>query len=332
MTAPAPLFTAHHFREERATDWATLEELLDRVEKKSPRKLSEEELIALPRLYRATLSALSVARETSLDAAMIAYLESLSTRAYFILYGCRDSWPLQMADFFRSGWPQAVRALLPEILVTSLLLIASIFAGYQLVSHDPSWFHAIISEELAAGRDMQASTEALRESLYDAPQKGGLEIFATALFTHNSQIAILAFALGFALGIPTLLLVAQNGAMAGALFAVYVPHGLGIGLLGWLSIHGTTEFGAIILAAAAGLHIGRAVAFPGEQSRMAAAALAGRRAAVVMIGVILMLLIAGLLEGFGRQLIRQDDARLAIAGVMVLLWIGYFSLAGRRHG
>ncbi|MBW4330298.1 stage II sporulation protein M [Stakelama sp. CBK3Z-3] len=331
--AAAPLFTAHHFRLERETDWAELESLLDRVEKKSPKKLSEDELIALPRLYRTTLSALSVARETSLDAAMIAYLESLSTRAYFILYGCRDPWLRQVTGFFRIGLPSAVRALAPEIIVITLLLLASIFAGYQLVAHDPSWFYAMISEPMAAGRDMQASTQNMRASLYDPPQSGGLEIFATALFTHNSQIAILAFALGFALGIPTILLVAQNGAMLGAFFAAYIPHGLGIGFLAWVSIHGTTEFGAIILASAAGLHIGRGVAFPGRRSRFAAAADAGKRAALVMIGVVLMLLVAGLLEGFGRQLIRTDTARLSIAGAMMLLWITYFSFAGRRrHG
>ena len=264
---------------------------------------------------------------------MIAYLESLSTRAYFILYGCRDPWGRQVLDFFRHGWPAAVRAILPEILVMAALLIASAVAGYQLVAHDPSWYAAMISDQMAAGRDMQASTEQMRASLYDPPSEGGLEIFAAALFTHNSQIAILAFALGFAFGIPTILLVAQNGAMLGAFFAAYIPHGLGLGFLAWVSIHGTTELSAIVLAGAAGLHIGRAVAFPGQRSRFAAAGDAGKRAALVMIGVVLMLLVAGLLEGFGRQLIRADLPRLSIAGAMLLLWIGYFSFAGRRsHG
>ncbi|MBR0551009.1 stage II sporulation protein M [Stakelama marina] len=332
MTAVAPpQFAARHFRAEREADWLLLEELLDLVEKKSPRRLSEDDLIDLPRLYRATLSALSVARETSLDAAMIAYLESLCTRAYFILYGCREPWSRQLKTYFAHGWPQAVRAIAPEIVVIALLFVASIFAGYYLVHADPAWFDAIIPPGLAQGRDMQATTETLRSSLYDAPSEGGLEVFATYLFTHNSQISILAFALGFAFGIPTFFLIAQNGAMMGALFAAFVPHGLGIGLAGWLAIHGTTEISAIILAGAAGLHIGRAMAFPGARSRLAAAGDAGKRAALVMIGVILMLLVAGLLEGFGRQLITDDNARFAVGGTMFILWLGYFGLVGRRH-
>ncbi|MBX4389059.1 stage II sporulation protein M, partial [Mycobacterium tuberculosis] len=89
----------------------------------------------------------------------------------------------------------------------------------------------------------------------------------------------------------------------------------------------------IILAGAAGLHIGRAVAFPGVRSRLAAAGDAGRRGALVMIGVVIMLLAAGLLEGFARQLITVDAARFAIAAGMFALWVVYFALGGRRrHG
>lgn len=264
---------------------------------------------------------------------MIAYLESLSTRAYFILYGCRDPLWRQIGDFFRRGWPQAVRGIWAEIALIGALFVASAVAGYLLVANDPAWFSALVPPELAGGRDMQATAAHLRSTLYDPPAQGGLHIFATYLFTHNAQISIMAFALGFAFGIPTFFLIAQNGIMLGAFYAVFVPKGLGYGLTGWLMIHGTTELSAIILAGAAGLHIGRAIAFPGARSRFAAAGEAGRRAALVMIGVVVMLLVAGLLEGFARQLIVADAARYTIAATMLAFWTLYFSLGGRsRHG
>ena len=50
-----------------------------------------------------------------------------------------------------------------------------------------------------------------------------------------------------------------------------------------------------------------------------------------MIGVLIMLLFAGILEGFGRQLITNDIARFAIGGFMLIVWLGYFYLPrGRR--
>ena len=329
----SPVFGVSQFRAEREADWKRLETLLDLIEKKSPRRLSSEDLFELPRLYRSTLSALSIARETSLDGSMIAYLESLSTRAYFILYGCRDSFWKQIGGFFAQGWPAAVRGIVPEILIIAALFIGSGLAGYFLVMADPAWFGAIVPGELASGRNMQASVQTLRESIYGAPKQGGLEVFATSLFTHNSQVSIMAFALGFAFGIPTLFLIASNGVLLGAFYAAFISKGLGVGFTGWLMIHGSTELSAIILAGAAGLHIGRAVAFPGDRSRLAAAGDAGRRGALVMIGVVIMLLAAGLLEGFARQLITADSARYAIAAAMFALWVVYFALGGRRrHG
>ncbi len=101
--------------------------------------------------------------------------------------------------------------------------------------------------------------------------------------------------------------------MLGAFFALFVAHGLGFQLGGWIFIHGVTELFAIILGGAAGFRIGWRVAFPGDRTRIDAAAEAGRAAAPVMAGVVLMLVVAGLLEGFARQLIQDDWARYAIA-------------------
>ena len=87
---------------------------------------------------------------------------------------------------------------------------------------------------------------------------------------------------------------------------------------------------AIILGGAAGFRIGWRVVFPGDQSRMDAAAAAGRSAAPVVAGVVLMLVIACMLEGFARQLIQIDLARYAIALATLVIWLGYFYTPGRR--
>ena len=40
---------------------------------------------------------------------------------------------------------------------------------------DPAWFNAIIPPEMAGGRDMNATADYLRSTLYDRPKEGGLE-------------------------------------------------------------------------------------------------------------------------------------------------------------
>ena len=108
------------FRREREADWDAFERLVVRLERGSIRKLSDEELLALPRLYRAVVSSLSIARATSLDAALVDYLEGLSTRGYFLLYGIREPRRTRILAFFTTSWPGAVRSLWRETLIIAL--------------------------------------------------------------------------------------------------------------------------------------------------------------------------------------------------------------------
>ena len=150
------------------------------------------------------------------------------------------------------------------------------------------------------------------------------------MFTHNSQVSILSFALGFAFGVPTMMLEYYQGIGLGAMLAVFTGKGLGYDFGGWLFIHGTTELFAAALSGAAGLRIGTAVVFPGARGRLQAASEAGRTAGKVMVGVILMLFAAGLLEGFGRQLITDTMLRYAIGSLMLLFWIAYYYIPRRE--
>jgi uncharacterized membrane protein SpoIIM required for sporulation len=320
---------SHRFRQEREADWLRLDRLLERVERGSAASLSYEEMVALPGLYRSALSSLSVARAISLDRSLVEYLEGLCTRAYFFVYGPRSTLFERLAGFFRDAWPRAVRALWRETLWSLALMLAGAAAAWVLVAQDPDWFYAFVSHDLASGRDPSATTQALRKVLYDGGVGDGLSALATFLFTHNAQIALLAFALGFAFCLPTAFLMITNGAMAGAFLALYAQHGLGFQLGGWMFIHGATELFAVTLAGAAGFKIGWTVAFPGGRARVDALAEAGKQAATVMAGVVVMLFVAGLLEGFARQLIKADLVRYAIAIGSLLIWCAYFYLPRR---
>src|SRR4051812_9870603 len=296
------------------------------MEKRSIRSLSDEDLLALPGLYRTTLSSLSVARDTSLDRGLISYLERLSTRAYFQIYGVQTPASRQLTGFFARGWPNAVRALWRGTLFCGGLTFGAAPVAYLLGRRDPTWFYSMIPGGLSNGRDPSASAEFLRSTLYSGAKDkdGWLGAFATFLFTHNSQIAIFAFALGFAFAVPTVLLILYNGLMLGAFYAVFAAKGLAFNLAGWLAIHGTTELFAIDIAGAAGMRIGMAIAFPGRDTRTEAAVRAGRPAAVAMAGTVVMLAVAGLLEGIGRQTVVDDTSRYLIGAAMLAGWLAYF--------
>jgi uncharacterized membrane protein SpoIIM required for sporulation len=322
---------SHRFRAEREDDWRRLERLLDRAQRGGAKKLRPAELIEMPILYRQALASLSVARSISLDQGLIDYLEALCARAYFFVYGARTSAWGRVASFFRSEWPAAVRGIWRETLVATVIGVLGTVVAYGLVMRDPDWYYAFVPEALAAGREPGATTEFLMGTLRNPPDgKGGLEVLSSFLFTHNSQIAIFAFALGFAFCVLTAALLVTNGGSLGAFLALYAQHGLTVPAVGWLMIHGVTELFAVTLAGAAGLSIGWAVVFPGARTRLDAVMHVGRRGAVIMAGVLVMLFCAALLEGFARQLVQDDGARYAIAAATAVFWGGYFYLPRRR--
>lgn len=323
---------SHRFRQEREADWRRLDSLLRRVESGSAASLSYDEMVALPGLYRSALSSLSVARAISLDRGVVDYLEGLCTRAYFFVYGPRSTLGQRIGGFFRSAWPGAVRGLWRETAASALMMLVGIAAGWILTAQDSDWYYAFVGRGLADGRDPSASTAFLKHTLYDDNGRQGLSVLATFLFTHNAEVSLFAFALGFAFCLPTAMLMVMNGCMAGAFLALYAEHGLGFQAGGWLFIHGATETFAVTLAGAAGFKLGWTVAFPGRAARVDALAAAGRQAATVMAGVVVMLFVAGLLEGFARQLIKDDLVRYAIAVTSLVVWMAYFYAPRRARG
>jgi len=322
---------SYEFRREREEIWRELDELVTRVEKRGIKSLSAAQLSRLPLLYRATLSSLSVARSISLDRNVLSYLESLAGRAYFCVYGTRRHLREVVADFVTWRFPSLVRRFKWPIALAALLLVLGALAGHLLTIGNEDRFYSFVDPEMAQGRGPSASTSELRAVLYD--EGGGiasaLSSFAAFLFTHNAKIAIMAFALGFAAGLPVFFLMFTNGLLLGAFAALYQGRGLGVDFWGWVLPHGVTELLAVILCGGAGLVLARSLIFPGRFTRLRNLARHGREAGLVVVGAVCMLFVAGLIEGIFRQTVHDVTARYAVAGASAIFWASYLSLAGR---
>ena len=320
------------FRKMREESWTKLDNIVSRVEEKNISVLTVKEVNELPLLYRNAVSSLSVARAIVIDRGLLRYLENLALRAYLVVYGPRVSISTVMVDFLRRGFPQAVRSMRRHILIIFVLMLVGIVSGYLLVDADIDNFNLIIPEDLAGGRGPSSTTQELIETELFAPWPGFIDTFiafASFLFKHNTVVGIMCFCLGFALGLPTVILAIYNGLILGAFVALHAKHGLTIDCIGWLSIHGVTELLAIILCAAAGLVLAEKILFPDRMSRLESLALHGKRAASVAAGSVMLFFIAGILEGGFRQLINNTPGRYIVAILTALWWFHYFVNMGR---
>ncbi len=317
------------FRREREAGWRELEDIVQRAERRGLASLSAAELMRLPNLYRAAVSSLSVARVISLDQNVVRYLENLSARAYLSVYGARTRPGAFIWSFFAYRLPAAVRAARWPILIAALVFALGGVTGFALVAQDTEHYYAIMGVD--ESRNPSASTADLRETLFrdDERPRDRLARFASFLFSNNAGIGMLAFALGFALGLPAFLLLFYNGLRIGAFAALFDGRGLSVELWGWLLIHGSTELLAVCIAGGAGLVLGGAIAFPGRHTRLDTLRLRGPEAGLVALGAVFMFFVAALLEGFARELITDTVTRYIIASVMLAAWLTYFTFVGR---
>ena len=335
---------SYEFRQEREMDWRELEALLARADGGGVGSLSPEELHRLPALYRQALSSLSVARSISLDRNVVEYLESLAARAYVHVYGAKREYGKAIRDFFTATFPALVWRARAHVLVSILVLSLGVLAGFLLTLGNPDLYYSFVPEGMAQGRSPLSSREELRSIVKgeEAPQdeenegdgeetgETGLTVFASFLFTHNAQIGLGCFALGIAAGVPVALLLFYNGVLLGALAAVYHRVGLSVEFWGWVMPHGVTELLAVCLCGAAGFLLGLSWIFPGRARRADHLASQGRKAAAIVVGCVALFFLAGLIEGYFRQLVTHELPRYALVTVTALFWAWYLGVHGRR--
>ena len=318
------------FRRERESAWRELEALLDRVDQEGLQSLTAEELNRLPVLYRSAVSALSVATAISLDKNLLDYLNALVARAYICVYGAKRRAGDAVKEFFLFRFPWVVRRYALFVLVSFALLGLGVLTGYEMTQADSERYYSFVGG-MAQGRTPASSTKELREVLYGTGHGMPLTAFASFLFTHNSKVGMLCFALGFVAGVPVIWLLFSTGLMLGAMAALYQSRGLGPEFWAWILPHGITELSAVCLCGAAGMVIGASLVFPGRHTRLRNLALRGREIALLAMGAVVMFLVAGMIEGIFRQVVQDVTVRWSLAAATLVFWTWYFLAVGHRY-
>jgi uncharacterized membrane protein SpoIIM required for sporulation len=160
---------------------------------------------------------------------------------------------------------------------------------------------------------------------------GGSErpVLASSIITNNIQVAFQCFAGGIFLGVGALVMLAFNGVLLGAVSA----HFANAGLLGYLWTfvvgHSVLELFSIWIAGAAGFRLGLALIAPGQLSRGDALVVTGRQAVRMVGAAVVLLVIAGAIEGSISAGDLPLAARLGVSAGSVV-FLGLYLLNGRR--
>lgn len=268
------------------TSWNRLEVLT----RQSRRSLTPAQVEELVQLYQRTSAHLSYARTERADAALIARLTGLVAGAAGLLYGTRSRSAAGVARFFTTSFPAAVWHARRFVVASALLLLVPAFVlGTWLATSDEAL--------QATGPDAvrEAYVQDDFETYYSSAPAGQ---FAAQVTVNNIQVSILAFAAGALLCVVTAFLLANNGAHVGLAAGMFAAAGEQPKFYGLILPHGVLELSAVIVAGAAGLSIGWTIIAPGDRRRAVALADEGRRAAAIVLGLMLAFIVAGTIEAF----------------------------------
>jgi uncharacterized membrane protein SpoIIM required for sporulation len=311
------------FINNRKNAWQRLEELLARIDRTSLKLLQREEVRELGRIYRRTASDLAVARAESRDPRLINYLNSLVIRAHGRIYRADAQGGERIRGFFARELPRTFRRTWRYT-----ALSFSVFLVFGVIGFVGSYRDTEFSELAgvpAAFRELNIETKThWWENLNEANQVG-----ASVIMTNNIQVTFYTFASGAMFGVGTLYVLAYNGALIGSVLALTYRAGFGNDLVTFMVGHGVIELSCIFIAGAAGLLIGSALIMPGDLSRADALTTRGKEAIRLMMGVAVLLVLAGTIEGFISPAPIDPRIKYSIAAITGIALYSYLLLMGR---
>jgi uncharacterized membrane protein SpoIIM required for sporulation len=308
----------------RRERWERLETLVTQARGRKGSQLSAGELEQLGRFYRQTTSDLAIARRDFPRDRVTRYLESLVARTHPVVYRPQArSWS-SIPRFFTHTFPQAFRESWRYTLVAFLLFLLPGLATMVGTLIDPTVGRLVMPQSPFVEQVERGETWLEIERVDRA-------IAASFIATNNIQVTFLAFAGGVLFGLGTVYILVYNGLSIGAVAGLATVHGLGEDLLGFVSPHGGIELTVIFIAGGAGLRMGYSLLRPGLHTRRVALTRAAHRAIVLMGGCVVLLLLAGTIEGFISPSGISTEAKLAIGAFNLIALFVYLLGAGREH-
>jgi len=263
-----------------------------REARQRPRAVSYEDLEQLAFRYRQLLHDHALAATRYPGTALARRLQRLVLEGTHWLQRDTGEHLPSIGRFVTRSFPGAIRRILPLIgLAAGLFLLAALF-GFCLTTVEPALGSFFISPEAIAELE---HGRLWTESIF-AVTPGS--VASTRIATNNMSVAIMGWAGGTVAGLGALYVILLNGLMLGTVLALTAHYSMAAPLAEFIAAHGPLEISLILVTAAAGLAVGRALVVAADRPRGELLREAGRDALIVLLGCLPWILLLGFVEGF----------------------------------
>jgi uncharacterized membrane protein SpoIIM required for sporulation len=307
-------YVAAHRRE-----WERLETLLGRA--RTPRRLTGPEVDELVDLYQRTATHLSVIQSAGRDPALIGKLSSLVARARGAVTGGRQALWRDVARFLREDFPAVCYRTRWWWIGSAAAFVIVATAYGVFIAHSPEAQLAVAPPDVVK--------RLVERDFADYYSSAPAQDFTSRVFTNNVYVAAQEIMFGFLL-LPGVYVLYQNAVNVGVAGGLMAANGRTGQFFGLILPHGILELTAVFVAAGLGLKLGWTVIDPGGRARATALAEEGRALVVGALGLAVMLLVSGFIEGFVTPSGLPTWARIGIGVVAEGLFLAWVFVAGRR--
>lgn len=283
--------------------WQEFEQILDAQGKdKDPEKLND--------LFIQITDDLSYSRTFYANRSVRVYLNNLAQRIFFKIYKSRKSHGRRLLSFWIDELPQLIYESRKAFRLSfTIFLLACLIGGFS--SAMDSEFPSVILGDSYVAMTLENIESGDPMRVYK--QKGRFDM-SLNITLNNLRVAFLTFIMGAFYMIGSVIILIRNGIMLGAFQYFFIEKDLFWESFLTIWIHGTLEISAIVIAGAAGLTMGRGLAFPGAYNRLQAFQRSARRGIKIMIGVAPIIIMAGFIEGY---LTRHTDTPPVLRGLFI---------------
>ena len=325
----------HAIVAEGSPRWAEFASRLADAQQRGLPAMGEQEVSDFVARYRELATDLArlrtAARGRDVDA--VYRLSRLVAGGHNLLYRGRRVRPGRLWRYLAHEVPAELRRSWRPIGLAALLLFLPAIAAFESVRRSP---------EAAAQLVPAAMVDRAETGVVRAREGGGYlpeemarlrgPVLASYIATNNVRVTFTVFAGGVTAGALTAFMLIFNGVGAlGAPLGYYARLGIVDQILGFVAAHGVLELAAICISGGAGFHLAAAILLPGALTRRDALVERGRRALALVAATVLLLIVAGLLEGYVSPLVWPLERKLLVSAVTAVALVGYWTLGWRRH-
>jgi uncharacterized membrane protein SpoIIM required for sporulation len=310
-----------YWLEKRQSHWKRLEHLLNQAGGSGLRSLTRPELQELGLLYRQAAADLSALREDPTGKSYARYLNLLLSRAHNTIYAGEKSSARGIIHYYRYIYPRIFRNNLHLINAAFLLFVMGAVAGMMLALTRPDFLHSFLPSRVLNAID--------HHKMWTDSVVSSAPAASSGIMTNNITVSFLAFVYGLTGGVLTVLLLVFNGVLIGAVGTACWLGDMSLPLWSFVAPHGVLELPGIFIAGGAGLRLAQGLLFPGLLSRRDALVKSGGEAVRLLMGVVPVLVVAGLIEGFISPSGLGWRWKFSLAGAIAVFFYSYLFFCAR---